>query len=139
MVLHVVIAYAKRALVPLGVAVVAWGHVTQRWLHWNCPVRTLLHVPCPTCGMTGATRDLLRFDLAAATHANPIAPVVVPFLAALVAFELGGYVRSGRFGFWSGPGKTKSAVRIAGVAMCAALFVVWIARFFGAFGGPVKV
>ena len=128
----------QRALVPIAIAVAAYGHVTQKFLHWDCPVRALVHVPCPTCGMTTATRALLRFDLAGAMRLNPIAPIVIPFVALLVGFEVGAYVKTGRFGFWSQPGKTKSAVRIAGIAMCAALFVIWIARFYGAFGGPVK-
>jgi hypothetical protein len=61
--------------------------------------------------------------------------IVVPFVALLAAAELAGYVRTGRFGTWT----DKSAVRIIGFVMCAALFVVWVARFLGAFGGPVRV
>jgi hypothetical protein len=131
-------------LVPVGVALVGYGHLSGKWLRWTCPVRALLHLPCPTCGMTTATRALLRLDLATALHENPLAPVVVPFVAAFVALELGAYVVTGRFDFFAAraadaPGvrKTKSAVRIAGIAMCVALFVVWVARFFGAFGGPL--
>ncbi len=126
-----------RALVPLAAALVAYGHVTQKFLHWSCPVRAVFHEPCPTCGMTHATRALLRLDLHAAMHQNPLAPFVIPFVAVLVAAELASYVRTGRFGFWSQP-EERSAVRIAGIAMCAALFVVWVARFFGAFGGPLR-
>ncbi|HEY1960273.1 MAG TPA: DUF2752 domain-containing protein [Polyangiaceae bacterium] len=125
-----------RALVPLGVALAAYGHITRKFLHWNCPMRTFFHIPCPTCGMTTATRALLHLELHAAMHENPLAPIVIPFVVVLGAAELASYVRTGQFGFWSRPGKTKSAVRIAGIAMCVALFVVWVARFFGAFGGP---
>jgi len=127
-----------RALVPLGVLVVAYGHITHEFLHWDCPVRALFHVPCPTCGMTTATRALLRFDLRGAMHQNPLAPIVIPFVVLFSAAEIASYVRTGEIGFWSQPGKTKSAVRIAGIAMCAALFFVWVARFFGAFGGPLR-
>jgi len=128
-------AYARRALLPIGVAVFAYGHVSGKFLRWSCPLRTLFHVPCPTCGMTTATRAVLRLDLAAATHENPLALVVLPFVAALVSVELAGFVVTGQFGVAT----KKSAVRIAGLAMCAALFVVWVLRFFGAFGGPLKV
>lgn len=125
----------RRALLPLGVAVFAYGHVSGKFLHWACPLRTVFHVPCPTCGMTTATRALLRFDLAGALHQNPLALVVLPFVAVLASVELAGFVVTGEFGVAT----KKSAVRIAGLAMCAALFVVWALRFFGAFGGPVKI
>ncbi len=122
-------------LVPIAVAVFAWGHVTRLAFHWSCPARTLLHFPCPTCGMTTAFRAMLRLDFAHATEVHPLALVVIPFVIALVAMELGGYVVTARFGTWT----NKSAVRIAGIAMCAALFLVWVTRFFGAFGGFVRV
>jgi Protein of unknown function (DUF2752) len=82
--------------------------------------------------MTTAARALLHLRFGAATHAHPLALVVIPFVAVLAIVELGGYVVMGRFGILT----DKRAIRIAGLAMCAALFVVWIARFFGAFGGP---
>jgi hypothetical protein len=126
---------AKRALLPLLVALLAWSQVTGGFFHWRCPVRVLFHLPCPTCGITNATRAMLHLHFAQATRIHPLALVVVPFVGVLVAVELLGFVMTGRFGLWT----DKSAVRIAGLAMCAALFVVWIARFFGAFGGPDRV
>ncbi len=128
-----------RAVVLAGVALFAYGHVTQKFFHWDCPVRTLTHHPCPTCGLTSAARAMTSCDFALATKLQPLALVAIPFVAMLVAVELGAFAFTGRFGFWSGKTKTKSAVRIAGLAMCAALFTVWIARFFGAFGGPLPV
>jgi hypothetical protein len=124
-----------RALVPLLAAFLAWGHVSQRAFHWDCPIRALVHVPCPTCGMTAALRAMLQFDWALAFRDNPLSFVVLPFAGVLVVMELAGFVVTGNFGTWT----NKSAVRIAGITMCAALFLVWIARFFGAFGGPVRV
>ena len=126
---------AKRLWLPALVAFLAWGHITQKAFHWDCPVRTLLHVPCPTCGITGALRSMLHLDFAEAFHLHPLSLVVIPFVGVLVVMELGGFVVTNEFGTWT----NKSAVRIAGITMCAALFLVWIARFFGAFGGPVKV
>src|SRR5690606_34236128 len=63
-----------------------------------CPARALLGVPCPTCGMTRATRLLARGELAAALAKHPLVGVVVPLLAVFVAFELEGYLRSGLWG-----------------------------------------
>jgi hypothetical protein len=76
--------------------------------------------------MTSAFRAMLHLDFAGATKIHPLALVVIPFVIVLVAMELGGYVATARFGTWT----NKSAVRIAGIAMCAALFFVWIARFW---------
>ena len=88
-------------LLPGLVAFLAWGHVTQRAFHWDCPVRALLHVPCPTCGMTAALRAMLHFDFAGAFHASPLSFVVLPFVGVLVAVELGGFVATAKFGTWS--------------------------------------
>jgi hypothetical protein len=123
-------SYAQRALLPLLVALLAWGHITQTAFHWDCPIRALFHIPCPTCGMTSAARAMLRLRFLEATHIHPLALFVVPFVSVLAAVELAGYVATGEFGLWT----NKSAVRIAGLATCAALFLVWIARFCGAFG-----
>jgi hypothetical protein len=130
---------STRALVVVGIGLFAYGHITRKFLHWDCPIRVLTHHACPTCGLTSALRAMMHFHFAAATKIHPLALVVIPFVVVLAAFELGAFVVTGRFGFWSGKTKTKSAVRIAGIAMCAALFAVWVARFFGAFGGPQSV
>ncbi len=117
----------KRALLPLVVALVAYGHVSGKWLHWDCPVRVLTHHMCPTCGMTTAARAMLEFHFAEATRIHPLALVVIPFVTVLASVELAGYVVTGEFGAFT----NRNAVRIAGVAMCAALFLVWIARLCG--------
>src|ERR1700690_2375232 len=88
-------------LVPLAVALVAWGHITNAAFHWTCPIRSIFHIPCPTCGMTTATVALLHLDVAPATHIHPLAIVVVPFVAVLVVIELAGYVVTARFGTWT--------------------------------------
>ena len=121
----------RRLLLPVAVLGLVWAHMTGAF-HWNCPTRVLFHVPCPTCGMTTAARALLHLDFVAATRAHPLALVVIPFVALLSAVEIASYVRSGRLGTCT----ERKAVRIAGLAMCTALFVVWVARFLGAFGGP---
>ena len=38
-----------------------------------CPARSLLELPCPTCGATGAALALRNFDLRAALPASPLA------------------------------------------------------------------
>ena len=68
---------------------------------------------------------------------NPVAPIVVPLLAGFVAYACVVYVRHGRWPGASGPGAQRIA--IVGVAMWMLLVGVWLARFHGAFGGPVQV
>ena len=40
-----------------------------------CPVKTLVDLPCPTCGSTRAALALSHFDLATAVSASPLATV----------------------------------------------------------------
>ncbi len=99
---------------------------------WPCALRMITGLPCPTCGMTRATRFALHGDLAAATHMHPLWFVVLPALAAIVVAEGIAFARSGRWGVALESAWTKWI----GGAVLIALLVVWIARFFGAFGGP---
>jgi hypothetical protein len=39
----------------------------------RCPVHSLAHVPCPTCGTATAALALARFDVVAAFAASPLA------------------------------------------------------------------
>ncbi len=104
----------------------------QLGVRWPCPVYTLLHVPCPSCGLTRAARLAAHGELAAATHVHPLWFVVLPWLAVVVGAELWGYVRRGA---WGRAGRIRG-VRVTGYVTVALLLVVWVARFFGAFGGP---
>jgi hypothetical protein len=102
----------------------------------TCPMAIVLRVPCPGCGMTRAALALARGDLRAAWTLHPLAIVVVPALALLLATQGWSYVARGalpnnawmdRFGV--------PAVWVLAALMTA----VWIARFFGWHGGPVAV
>ena len=63
-------------------------------MKWPCPVHVIAGVPCPTCGMTRATRLVLHGDLGAATAMHPLVWVVVPWLALLFVLETVGYLRN---------------------------------------------
>lgn len=43
-----------------------------------CPMHQMLGIPCPGCGMTRATVDLLELHFADAWHMHPLVFVVVP-------------------------------------------------------------
>jgi Protein of unknown function (DUF2752) len=100
-----------------------------------CPTARFLHVPCPSCGLTRAARAALHGDFAGATHLHPLWWAVLPPLALLVALEAVSYVKTGSFGRWTGHPVTARVTTV----LIALLVVLWGARAFGAFGGPVSV
>ena len=70
-----------------------------------------------------------------ATQMHPLWWVIFPALAAFAFVEATSYVVTGEVGQWA----SDTRVRRPGVALLAALILVWCARFLGAFGGPVAV
>lgn len=116
-------------------ATLALGLISFSPLRWRCPVAAVAHVPCPTCGMTRALMLALHGDFAAATAMHPLVWVVAPALATLLALETFGCLRADA---WDAPSRVRGAMA-ALVAIAALTFAVWLARFFGAFGGPVPV
>lgn len=102
-----------------------------------CPFALVTHHPCPGCGLTRATLAMLHGDFAAAIRFHPLAPVVAPVLIGGLLIASYGYVRGGA----NTANRRLEGRWIAGIGivMCVAMFVVWVARFFGAFGGPVPV
>jgi hypothetical protein len=103
-------------------------------LPWPCPMKTILGIPCPGCGMTRAARFALHGDFAGATRMQPLWFVVMPAVFALGVAEAVGFARQGRWGV----GIESAWTRRLGAVLVAALVVVWIARFLGCFGGPVR-
>jgi hypothetical protein len=102
-----------------------------------CPMAAVTGHPCPGCGLTRATLALLHGHVSEAMGFHPLAPLVSPILLGFFAYGSLVYVRSGR---WPATeGRAGARVAGAGVALWVLLLVVWIARFYGAFGGPVTV
>ncbi|WP_394849155.1 DUF2752 domain-containing protein [Pendulispora brunnea] len=98
-----------------------------------CPMRVLLHTPCPSCGLTRAARLALGGDFAGATHIHPLWFLVLPFLGTLGIFQLGHYLVRGDLA------RLHRHFGHAGYALLTLLVIVWVARFFGAFGGPCPI
>lgn len=103
-----------------------------------CAFALLFHVPCPACGSTRAVLALLQGDLSGALRFNPFGPVVA-FLLALLGVRILASVSS--HGDLRDVGKGWTGRALTGVFALVALLEVafWIARFCGAFGGPVAV
>lgn len=102
---------------------------------WRCPAAAITGHPCPGCGLTRALRLALHGDVAGATHMHPLVWIVVPFVAGWIGLELVGYLRTGA---WGASSQVKHGGKLL-LVVSALIFVVWIARFFGAFGGPAPV
>ena len=98
-----------------------------------CPSALLARIPCPGCGLTRATLALLSGDLAAATAFNPIAIVVCPLLAGAALYAAYRYLRRGHV-----HADEWHAGSILVLSMVA-LTIVWLARWFGYFGGPLAL
>jgi hypothetical protein len=101
-----------------------------------CLVAALLHVPCPGCGLTRAAFAMARGDVARAFALQPLSLVLVPMLAWIATSHALRYVRTGSA--WTDAHLSR-ATEIALAAMALLLVAIWIARLFGALGGPVPV
>lgn len=102
-----------------------------------CPLARFAHLPCPGCGLTRASLALLHGDLSTALSLHPLAPLVTPIVGVTMGAHLLSYVREGTL--LSLEGKRARWANALLVATAAAMFCLWIARFLGAFGGPVPV
>lgn len=102
-----------------------------------CPFAILTRHPCPGCGLTRASVALLRGHLGEAAHFHPLVFVVTPVVAVAFAYNAFSYVRRGD---WFASERLKGRwVNAAWILLGALMISLWIARFFGAFGGPVPV
>jgi hypothetical protein len=93
-----------------------------------CPFALLTGVPCPGCGLGRATLALLAGHFRDALHFHPLIGVVLSALA-LAAFRAT-RPQGARSGSW---------IIIGASTLLVLLLGVWVARFGGAFGGPVPV
>lgn len=104
-----------------------------------CPTAGFFGFPCPGCGLTRATMATFRGDFSAALSFHPLVWIIAPLLLYTIVTASYAYI-TGRIQ----TRKTRSRIsgRVTSIA-AGALFVllvgVWIARFFGAFGGPVVI
>jgi len=129
----------RRAMRATGVSVLWIVAVLPVLLGWQrCTVATILHRPCPGCGMTRAIKLLFAGDVAASVRMHPLALPVLAVGILLVSSTvwttlfLGSPLRVHR-----SPGG-RFAISAA-VVLYAAAFVLWSLRWLGLFGGPVPV
>jgi hypothetical protein len=124
----------KRTLyVALGVSPLVAGMFLKIPL---CPTAGMLGIPCPGCGLTRATLAALHGHFAQALHLHPLVFFVTPVYLGVISSLALGYIRGGVRPPSKRAGKVVTALAIM---LFISLMSVWIARFFGAFGGPVPV
>ena len=122
----------KRWIAPAAIAgVIAFAY----FVTWPCPVRFIIGVPCPACGITRAARLVVQGDFSEATHIHPRVWLVGPVVAAFAVVEIVGFARTGE---WGASRKVKGS-KVVMITTAAIMFVVWVARFFGCFGGPAPI
>jgi hypothetical protein len=69
---------AAALLLTLFLVAAAARIALERNLAWPCPVYSIFHVPCPSCGTTRALSALSRGDFLAAFRFNPLAMMAIP-------------------------------------------------------------
>ena len=108
-----------RLLVSGGGLVLLWG-VLQLLIHvgYTCPIRALLHVPCPGCGMTRALEAALHLQFAQAWRAHPLYPLLLGYgVWLLVSYWRRGFRRF-PWRWWAG-------------SLTLFLALVWLLRLAG--------
>jgi hypothetical protein len=126
---------AHRATMASALATIAALAIVFLPVPW-CPWAALAHVPCPGCGLTRATLAALHGDLHASLMFHPLALVITPTVLITLFRDLYGYAKRGVWGEGQAGGRVMTV--FAGV-LATAMIGLWIARFFGLFGGPVPV
>jgi len=102
-----------------------------------CPTAALFGMPCPGCGLTRATLAAVHGDFARAFHFHPLFFIATPLYLGVISSIAWTFVRGGT---QAPPSKRVSTwITIGAITLMVLLFGVWLARFFGAFGGPVEV
>lgn len=99
-----------------------------------CAFATVTHHPCPGCGSTRAVLALVSGDLAGVLRNNPFGPPMAVVLGVVVVQAILSVLFHGDFRGVGGPRLTRVVIVLAALEI-----VLWIARFCGAFGGPVAV
>lgn len=98
-----------------------------------CPVRLLLRIPCPGCGATRSVEYALKGDWHASLLIHPLgvvsALIVVPSVA-YAAMRIARNQLTHAYPTW---------FRVLWHVLVIALYLLWILRFFGLFGGPAPI
>jgi len=121
----------------LGAAAVVFGSALRAWVpdpsasEPICLMRGVLHVGCPTCGMTRALVMLVRGDLSASLALHPM--VALLLIQALAGWAMWGVKLARRptsERLLPDPSASQGWVPVVIVANSGALLTIWIVRLF---------
>jgi hypothetical protein len=126
-----------RRLAPFALIAAVAAFLLFVRVRWPCPLLLLTGLPCPTCGLTRATRlALLHLDFAGATRMHPLWFVIDPIVGGLFLAEAMGFARTGAVGATRPLFASRAFCGLL-VAVGIVTLAVWGLRFAGYFGGPV--
>ena len=103
-----------------------------------CMFAKVTHHPCPGYGSTRAVIAFLHGDLDGVVRFNPLGPAVALLIGIFAAQAWFSLVRWGDFRD-AGKGRVPLLIKRALIGLAVVEFLLWVARFFGLFGGPVPV
>jgi hypothetical protein len=123
-----------------AVATLAFGAIgTLLWAKAiPCGFARLTHHPCPGCGSTRAVIALAHGDLEGVLRSNPFGPVIALVIGVLVVQAIASQLTHGDFREVA-TGRSGALLTRITIAVAALETILWISRFFGAFGGPVAI
>ncbi|MFO0740724.1 MAG: DUF2752 domain-containing protein [Labilithrix sp.] len=103
-----------------------------------CMFAKLTRHPCPGCGSTRSVLALFHGDVHGVLANNPLGPAAALLMG---IFAAQAWLSLLKWGDLREAGQGRLAVLIKRMlyVLAALEFVLWIARFFGFFGGPVSV
>lgn len=74
----------RETAVMAGLGVVYIGLNLAGHSFWSCPILASTGVPCPSCGLTRASMQLLHGDLSASIQTHAFAPLVLAALLLMI-------------------------------------------------------
>lgn len=127
-VLSTVLENRKESLILVGAGIVHVGLNLAGLPGWVCPVRAATGIPCPGCGLTTASVQLLHGDFIGSIHTHAFAPIFLALIAVmLTALILPNELRQ-RFVAALARLETRSGLT---AWLLLALFLYWGARLPG--------
>jgi hypothetical protein len=103
-----------------------------------CAFARWTHHPCPGCGSTRSVLALLHGDLHGVLANNPLGPAAALLIGIFAAQSWFSLLRWGDLRD-AGEGRLALVIKRLLFVLAGLEVVLWIARFFGFFGGPVSV
>jgi hypothetical protein len=118
----------REGLVVLGAGATHLGLSLAGLPGWECPILAVTGIPCPGCGMTHATMQLLNGDVVASLQTHAFAPVAL--LALVVMFAAFVLPQKSRLLLLSVVRKLEMRNGLTSLVLSALIFY-WFVRLMG--------